>query len=448
MAKIIEMTQLSPTMSEGTIVKWTKKIGDEVGPGEIIAEVETDKAVMEMESFERGKLLAIIAEENSKVRVGLPVAIVGKEGEDVAVLIETAKSRLHSPSTSETKKEETLPTPVKMEVSESKKVEKPVEVKEEPQVPKVIPAIAHKAPVFVDRKRTDGRLLASPLAKSMALQYGIDLRNVEGSGPEGRIVKKDIEAYMQGAKSSSLSSGRSSIRKDEEIPINSMREVIAKRLTHSKQELPHFYLNLEFDAEPLVKLRTELNSSLVSFAQKRNIENADKLSLNDFILKACAFSLREVPSVNASWRGNYILQHGRIDIGVAVALEGGLITPYIRNADRKTVYDIGTEVKKLSNLAREKKLKPDEYTDGTFTVSNLGMFGISHFTAVINEPEAAILAVGGVIEKPVVKNGSIIAGKTMTVTLSCDHRVVDGALGAKFLSVFRDYIESPLLLMR
>lgn len=275
------------------------------------------------------------------------------------------------------------------------------------------------------------------MAKNLALQKGVDLGEVIGSGPGGRIIKRDVLAYQE---SGSVKKSTFVKRQDRKLELTGMRKTIASRLSHSTSTIPHFYLTLELDATPLDTLRNSYNKDL-------KLEGSSKISLNDLIIKACSLSLKEVPEVNSSWREDHILEHGRIDIGVAVSIEGGLITPYIRNADQKSVSEIGHEIKELASRARERKLKPAEYTDGTFTVSNLGMFGISSFTAVINEPEAAILAVGALVEKPVLKEGSIVVGKTLNVTLSCDHRVVDGATGARFLSSFRDYTEYPLRLL-
>lgn len=275
------------------------------------------------------------------------------------------------------------------------------------------------------------------MAKNLALQKGVDLGEVIGSGPGGRIIKRDVLAYQE---SGSVKKSTFVKRQDRKLEITGMRKTIASRLAHSTSTIPHFYLTLELDATPLDTLRNSYNKDL-------KLEGSSKISLNDLIIKACSLSLKEVPGVNSSWREDHILEHGRIDIGVAVSIEGGLITPYIRNADQKSVSEISREIKELASRARERKLKPAEYTDGTFTVSNLGMFGISSFTAVINEPEAAILAVGALVEKPVLKEGSIVVGKTLNVTLSCDHRVVDGATGARFLSSFRDYTEYPLRLL-
>lgn len=456
MAKIAEMTQLSPTMAEGKIVRWLKQKGDPVSPGEIIAEVETDKAVMEMEAFETGILLEILAPEGTLLPVGAPVAIIGKQGEDVSALVETAKKSIPA------KKESSItqgqaPTSTQNATSQSSTTSGANTVKnlttkasdassqntesngltthEERSLKTQIPFDSEDSPI---RSARGGRSIkASPLAKNLALQKGVDLGEVIGSGPGGRIIKRDVLAYQE---SGSVKKSTFVKRQDRKLEITGMRKTIASRLAHSTSTIPHFYLTLELDATPLDTLRNSYNKDL-------KLEGSSKTSLNDLIIKACSLSLKEVPEVNSSWREDHILEHGRIDIGVAVSIEGGLITPYIRNADQKSVSEIGREIKELASRARERKLKPAEYTDGTFTVSNLGMFGISSFTAVINEPEAAILAVGALVEKPVLKEGSIVVGKTLNVTLSCDHRVVDGATGARFLSSFRDYTEYPLRLL-
>ncbi|WP_061247371.1 dihydrolipoamide acetyltransferase family protein [Leptospira noguchii] len=440
MAKIAEMTQLSPTMAEGKIVRWIKQKGDPVSPGEIIAEVETDKAVMEMEAFETGTLLEILAPEGTLIPVGAPVAIIGKQGEDISTLVETAKKSIP------TKKENTIHTTSQSSTTSQNDTTQPssssskLTTEEQNKI--------YQSPAFSKEQTTSykhgsqatqtGRSGSiSPLAKNLALQKGVDIGEVTGSGPGGRIIKRDILSYQEsgGGKKGSFVK-----RHDRRLELTGMRKTIASRLSHSTSTIPHFYLTLELDANSLDSLRNSYNQDL-------KLEGPLKISLNDLIIKACSLSLKDVPEVNSSWREDHILEHGRIDIGVAVSIEGGLITPYIRNADQKSVSEISLEIKELASRARDRKLKPGEYTDGTFTVSNLGMFGISSFTAVINEPEAAILAVGALVKKPVLKEGNIVAGKTLSVTLSCDHRVVDGATGARFLSSFREYTERPLRLL-
>lgn len=452
MAKIAEMTQLSPTMAEGKIVRWIKQKGDPVSPGEIIAEVETDKAVMEMEAFETGTLLEILAPEGTLIPVGAPVAIIGKQGEDISTLVETAKKSIP------TKKENTVQTTSQSSTTSQSDTTQTSFGTEQNETTQSVPYSSkftteeqnkiYQSPTFSKEQTTSykhgsqttqtGRSgPISPLAKKLAFQKGVDLGEVIGSGPGGRIIKRDILSYQEsgGGKKGSFVK-----RHDRKLELTGMRKTIASRLSHSTTTIPHFYLTLELDANPLDSLRNSYNQDL-------KLEGPLKISLNDLIIKACSLSLKDVPEVNSSWKEDHILEHGRIDIGVAVSIEGGLITPYIRNADQKSVSEISLEIKELASRARERKLKPGEYTDGTFTVSNLGMFGISSFTAVINEPEAAILAVGALVKKPVLKEGNIVAGKTLSVTLSCDHRVVDGATGARFLSSFREYTERPLRLL-
>ncbi|MDI7189906.1 dihydrolipoamide acetyltransferase family protein [Leptospira santarosai] len=466
MAKIAEMTQLSPTMSEGKIVRWLKQKGDSVSPGEIIAEVETDKAVMEMEAFETGVLLEILAPEGSLLPVGAPVAIIGKSGEDVSTLVETAKKSIPakkegsvpnvnvsagtptstSPATSTAGPTVTSENVSSSDRQTSSEVSNVSDNKGEfPRANTTSAANRQstKTSYGSEESSTSSRgvhggspIKASPLAKNLAFQKGIDLGEVIGSGPGGRIIKRDVLSHQ------SSGDDRSSFvkRQDRKLELTGMRKTIASRLAHSASTIPHFYLTTELNAGPIEDLRNSINMDL-------GFNGQGKISVNDFILKACSYVLLQVPEINSSWRNDHILEHGRVDIGVAVSIEGGLVTPYVRNADRKTVLEISREIKGLASRARDRKLKPGEYTDGTFTVSNLGMFGVSSFTAVINEPEAAILAVGALVEKPVIKEGNIVAGKTLNVTLSCDHRVVDGATGARFLSLFRDLMEHPLRLL-
>ncbi|WP_061231080.1 dihydrolipoamide acetyltransferase family protein [Leptospira weilii] len=473
MAKIAEMTQLSPTMSEGKIVRWLKQKGDSVSPGEIIAEVETDKAIMEMEAFETGILLEILAPEGSLLPVGAPVAIIGKSGEDVSALVETAKKSVPPKKESPSAPNQTPNTPSSSATRQtsSSKGENPSSFAQvqsatpginnlETRTSDVLPQNVRNNDLSTTEEKSSGLkgssafgseepkhsslrsmrggrpIKASPLAKNLALQKGINLGEVIGSGPGGRIIKRDILSYQ------SVGGDRNSFvkRQDRKLELTGMRKTIASRLAHSTSTIPHFYLTTELDAGPIDDLRNSINRDL-------GLSGQGKVSVNDLILKACSYTLLQVPEVNSSWREDHILEHGRIDIGVAVSIEGGLITPYVRNAEEKSVLEISREIKELASRARDRKLKPGEYTDGTFTVSNLGMFGVSSFTAVINEPEAAILAVGALVAKPVLKAGSIVPGKILNVTLSCDHRVIDGATGARFLSLFRDLMEHPLRLL-
>ncbi|MDV6234918.1 dihydrolipoamide acetyltransferase family protein [Leptospira ellisii] len=469
MAKIAEMTQLSPTMSEGKIVRWLKQKGDAVSPGEIIAEVETDKAVMEMEAFETGIILEILAPEGTQLPVGAPVAVIGKSGEDVSALVETAKKSVPAkkeglPSSDRTPNvsSETSQTSYSQSGTSASSPASNANAGKNPatKTGNSLPQNSENGLSSNEKRSSEFRtssafgleeseipplksargarsIKASPLAKNLAIQKGVDLGEVIGSGPDGRIVKRDILAFGE---SGGDKRGSFVKRQDRKLEITGMRKTIASRLAHSTSTVPHFYLTMELDAGPISELRNSFNKDL-------GLEGHEKISVNDLILKACSNTLFLVPEVNSSWKEDHILQHGRIDVGVAVSIEGGLITPYVRDADQKSVLAISGEIKELASRARDRKLKPGEYTDGTFTVSNLGMYGISSFTAVINEPEAAILAVGALVEKPVLKGGNIVPGKILNVTLSCDHRVIDGATGARFLSIFRDFIEYPLRLL-
>lgn len=435
MAKIAEMTQLSPTMTEGTIVNWLKKVGDTVSPGEILAEVETDKAVMEMEAYDSGTLLAIVADAGSKVAVGLPVAIIGQANEDITKLLEESKKKIPQTSVSETK-------PVAVE-SSKEKIKEASQLKDEKQSQAKEGIKSHQENVF----SATGRILASPLAKSIALEKSIDLKKVQGSGPAGRILQKDVLAYFENPNINQKqisSKSQSRVREDLEKPISGMRKVIAERLTSSKINLPHFYLNMEIDASAIVSFREKFNLGLKEFSKEES--PSQKISINDCIVKAVALSLIKHPAVNASWQNDKIIEYGRIDIGIAVSIEDGLITPVLRNTNQMSLIGISQEIKSLAEQAKKRKLKPEQFTNSTFTISNLGMFGISFFTAIINEPESAILAVGAIEDKPVIKNGQVVAGKTMSLTLSCDHRVVDGAEGAKFLGSLKKFLENPELL--
>lgn len=435
MAKIAEMTQLSPTMTEGTIVNWLKKVGDTVSPGEILAEVETDKAVMEMEAYDSGTLLAIVANVGSKVAVGLPVAIIGQANEDIRKLLEESIQKVPQSSSNDTK-------PVATE-SLKEKIKEPSKDKEEKQSQAKEEIKLNQENVF----SATGRILASPLAKSIALEKSIDLKKVQGSGPAGRILQKDVLAYFENPNINHKqisSNSHFEVREDLAKPISGMRKVIAERLTSSKVNLPHFYLNLEIDASAIVSFREKFNIGLKEFS--KNDSSLQKISINDCIVKAVALSLNKHPAVNASWQNDKIIEYGRIDIGIAVSIEDGLITPVLRNTNQMSLIGISQEIKSLAEQAKKRKLKPEQFTNSTFTISNLGMFGISFFTAIINEPESAILAVGAIEDKPVVKNGQVVAGRTMSLTLSCDHRVVDGAEGAKFLGTLKKYLENPELL--
>ncbi|MFA5833309.1 MAG: pyruvate dehydrogenase complex dihydrolipoamide acetyltransferase [Bacteroidota bacterium] len=404
MATKMLMPKLSDTMEEGVILKWRKKEGESIKSGDILADIQSDKADMEQEAYDSGVILKLFAKEGEGVKVGAPLAIIGKAGEDIAALLAESSPVAPAP------KPETTPT-----------------VNAPSVAPAYIPAPA-PAPII----NADARVKASPLAKKIAQEKNIDLRTVAGSGPFGRIVKADVE----GKSGSSMPRKVLAPMQTKEIPLSMMRKTIAKRLLESKNTIPHFYLTIEMNMKRAMDFRSSFNDV-----------TGTKISYNDIVMKAVALALRENPKANSSFYPEKIVQHGRIDVSVAVAVDEGLITPVIRNTDQKTLLEISSETKELAKRAREGKLKPEEFTNGTFTVSNLGMYDIENFAAIINPPEGAILAIGSIIEKPVVENGQVVAGHTMKVTMSCDHRVVDGAIGAQFLQSFKKIIENPLLLV-
>ncbi|MHB1049878.1 MAG: pyruvate dehydrogenase complex dihydrolipoamide acetyltransferase [Bacteroidota bacterium] len=406
MATKMLMPKLSDTMEEGVILKWRKKEGDKVKTGEIIADIQSDKADMEQEAYDSGVLLKIFPKEGDGVKVGAPLVIIGKEGEDISVLLQESSPAPETP--------------------------KEPAVAQAPAVSPTPPPVVAEAPAPPETT-SSGRIKASPLAKKIAQDKNIDLRSITGSGPYGRIVKADV---LSPSGSAALQHKVLAPLETKEIPLSMMRKTIAKRLVESKSTIPHFYLTIEMNMRMAMEFRTSLAEL-----------TGTKISYNDMIVKAAALSLRENPKANSSYMGEKIVQHGRIDVSVAVAVDEGLITPVIRNADHKTLQEISTETKELAARAREGKLKPEEFTNGTFTISNLGMYDIENFAAIINPPEGAILAVGSIVQKPVIENGAVVAGNTMKVTLSCDHRVVDGAVGAEFLRSFKKMIENPLSLV-
>ncbi|HEY0967575.1 MAG TPA: pyruvate dehydrogenase complex dihydrolipoamide acetyltransferase [Opitutaceae bacterium] len=433
MAQIIEMPKLSDTMTVGTLVKWLKKEGDVVKSGQMLAEVETDKATMELECFFDGTLLKIFAPAGSQVALGAPLCAVGKPGETV----EAPKAPAAAPAAAP-KAEEAKQTP-------------PPAAAAPAAAPAPAPAAAAAAPAPAPVVNA-GRIRISPLAKKLAAEKGIDPSRVQGSGPSGRIVREDIlaaeksgsaKAGAPAAKGAPFAGGgltnKGPVQEERTVPVSTMRGVIAKRMVESTTTIPYIYLDIEIDAEPLLALRSQLNTGLEA--------QGVKLSVNDFVIKACAEALRKVPAVNSSWEGNQIRYFGAAHVAFAVALEDGLITPVVRDAHLKSVFQISTEAKALGKKAKEKKLTPADYTGGTFCVSNLGMMGIPKFTAIINPPNSAILAVGTTVTKPVVKNGQIVVGQTMTVTLSADHRAFDGAVAAQYLGALKQILELPALLL-
>lgn len=406
MAEIIRMPKLSDTMTDGVIIKWHKKIGDKVKAGEVLAEIETDKATMEFESFQEGILLYIGVEAGKTVPVDSILAILGKEGEDIEAL-KNEKSSSGATKTAE-----------KSEIKDLKIEDKNTTITSHSDV------------------SGDQRIKISPLAKKIAQEHQIDVQKIEGSAENGRIIRRDIEAFLE-QKTSSIRSNSTITRSlftDE--PLTSMRRTIARRLSESKQNAPHYYLMLELDMDQLVQERTQMNAV-----------SEVKISINDFIIKATALALLKHPKVNSSWLGDQIRYHQNVNIGVAVAVEDGLLVPVVRDADQKKIIQISLEVKGFAQKAKEKKLQAKDWENSTFTISNLGMMGIEAFTSIINTPDSAILSVGAILEKPVIKNGQIVIGHRMKVTLACDHRTVDGATGAAFLQTFKQYIEKPLLML-
>jgi pyruvate dehydrogenase E2 component (dihydrolipoamide acetyltransferase) len=427
MAEIVYMPKLSDTMTEGVVSEWTVKLGDEVSSGEVLAEIETDKATMEFESFYDGVLLHIGVEKGAAAPVNSILAIIGEKGEDVKkILAEAEKS---SPQIEK-------PEKVKEKSADSNHKEKEAEKSAPVMDPKSVPEPVTVHSRKMDMNETNGRVFASPLARKIAKERGIDLNTVSGTGEAGRIVKRDIdnyEPYVGAARNKKAHMGVESF-KDE--PVSQMRKTIAKRLAESKFTAPHFYLTLDIDMDNAISIRKSMNSM-----------DGIKVSFNDMVLKACGLALREHPKVNSSWLGDVIRVNDHVHIGVAVAVDEGLLVPVVRFADGKDIRDIGAEVKALAQKAKDKKLQPEEWEGNTFTISNLGMFGIEEFTAIINPPDSCIMAVGGIKETPVVKNGQVVAGNIMKITLSCDHRVVDGASGASFLNTFKEYMENPVSLL-
>ncbi|MFL6689425.1 MAG: pyruvate dehydrogenase complex dihydrolipoamide acetyltransferase [Alphaproteobacteria bacterium] len=471
MATNILMPALSPTMEEGKLSKWLVKEGDEVHSGDILAEIETDKATMEFEAVDEGRIAKILVPEGSEaVKVNQPIAVLLGEDEDASagtapsgpVDISSAMASIKDAVSKETGK-------ASQGVRSAAKQQIPQQVPPPGDSKTNTPAPADRGrgegegnakQIAPSEQKSNGRIFASPLAKRMAAQTGVDLATVRGSGPRGRIVKSDIEATQKSggkrvpavgaatvaAKSEAgvggiapLADAKLFFRPEdyEEIPHDSMRKSIARRLSSAKTLIPHYYLTIDCNIDRLLEARSRLNE------KSPKGDGAYKLSVNDFIVKACALALMRVPEVNSSWTETAMLRHKHADVGVAVALDFGLITPIVFHAEEKGLAQISNDVKSLAARARAKKLKPQEFEGGTFAISNLGMFGIREFTAVINPPHAAILAVGAGEQRPIVRNGKIESATLMTVTMSCDHRVVDGATGARFLQAFKGFIEEP-----
>lgn len=418
MAEIIYMPKLSDTMTDGVVAEWSKKVGDAVASGEVLAEIETDKATMEFESFYDGVLLHIGVEKGKAVPVNTLLAIIGKKGEDISALLASGASA--APAKEEKKEVAPTPTPV---------AEAPKAVAET--------KIVEAAPVSVPSSNANGRLVASPLAKKLAEEKGIDIHAVAGTGDGGRIVKRDIDHYTPYTPATqTFSAAPAGVESFTEVPNSQMRKAIAKTLSASKFSAPHFYLKMEVDMDNAIAARKAINS----------VEGV-KVSFNDMIIKAVAAALRKHPKVNADWMGESIRYNNHIHIGVAVAVEEGLVVPVVRFADTKGIAQLGSEIKDLAGRARDKKIKPEEMQGGTFAVSNLGMYGIEDFTSIINPPNGCILSVGQIKETPVVKNGQIVPGNVLKLSLSCDHRVVDGAVGSAFLQTLKQLIENPVMMI-
>ena len=432
MAKIIGLPKLSPTMEEGTLVSWVKKEGEAVDIDDLLAEVETDKATMEFRSFDKGVLLKILVPEGETLAPETPVAIIGEAGEDIAALIEEAAAKAPA-SAPAGGGDESAAAPTS-------------EAKAEAPAEKPASSVASGAPA--EKVHEDGRVLASPLVRRLAREQDIDLHYVPGSGPHGRIVKEDFESFVASGGASRSSAGASLgvgsagyVRQPPRVEkASQMRKTIARRLSESKREVPHFYLTIDLDARPMIEARKQINAALAA-------RDGGKVSFNDILIKAAALALREVPNANASWVDGAIHFHQVVDVSVAVAIPDGLVTPVVRDADRIGLADISAAVKDLAGRAKDKKLSPEEMSGGTFSISNLGMFGVESFSAVINPPEGMILAVGTLRDEPMVDGGQLVAGKKMKVTLSCDHRVVDGALGAQWLQAFQRFVEAPMSML-
>lgn len=420
------MPKLSDTMTEGTLISWSVKVGDEIEIGDVIAEIETDKASMEMEAFDEGVLAEILVQAGEKVPVGTALGILAEEGDDVSPAASTATADASAPAavTPAAKEAATAATPVAAVTSTS---------------------------------NSDGeRLRVSPLARKIAAEKGIDVSSIQGTGPGGRIIGADVEnpsatktvapssapTQAAPAKSAPAPAAISPVvaSEDKIIPLSGMRKIIAQRLLLSKQTIPHFYLHVELDAGPLMALRKQVNAQAEQ-------SHGNKFTFNDFVVKAMINACAKVPEVNASFNGDSVVQFANVGVSIAIAVADGLVTPVVKNAQDKSLLTISQEIKAMAVRARDNKLKPNEFDGGTITISNLGAWGIDSFDAIVNPPQAAIISVGGIIEKPVVKNGEIVPGMRMNIGMSCDHRVVDGAVAAGYLNEVKKLLEQPSLML-
>jgi len=414
---VVTMPRLSDTMEEGTVATWLKKVGDTVEEGDILAEIETDKATMEFESFQSGTLLEIGLKEGESAKVDELLAIIGPAGTDVSGVAANFSTTSAPAKTPEAPKAEIK--------ADATKKATPAKSETKTTAPTPTPVTEN------------GRVYVSPLAKKLAEEKGVNLTKIQGSGENGRIIKRDIENYEPAAGAAAVGKFVPSGQEDfDEVPNSQMRKAIAKSLTKSKFSAPHYYLAVEFDMDNAIDFRKQFNS----------IPDT-KISFNDIVVKACALALKQHPQVNSQWFDDKMRLNNHVHIGVAVAVPDGLVVPVVRFANEQSLPQIGADVKQLAGKARNKKLTPDEMSGSTFTVSNLGMFGIDYFTSIINQPNSAILSVGAIVQKPVVKNGEIIVGNTMKLTLACDHRTVDGATGAQFLQTLKGYIENPVTML-
>lgn len=417
MAEVIKMPKLSDTMEEGVIASWQKKVGDQVNSGDVLAEIESDKATMEFESFHEGTLLHVAVDAGKSAPVDGVIAIIGEKGEDVDAILKEAEKEAASAPKEE--KKESKPEPKKQDAPKAAAPAPRAETKAQPRP-------VEKAPA---KDEADDRTKISPLARRLAAETGVSLRSIRGTGENGRIVKRDVEK--------AAASLPPQIERSRDVEVTQMRKTIARRLSESKFTAPHFYLTIDLDMDRAIEARKAINESIAP----------EKISFNDLVIKAAAVALKDHPQVNAGWHGDFIRYNEHVHIGVAVAVEDGLLVPVVRHADGKTLTNISAEVRDYAKRAKSKKLQPEDWAGNTFTISNLGMFGIEEFTAIINPPDSCIMAIGGIRQEPVVKNGEVVPGNRMKVTLSCDHRVVDGASGAQFLQTFKNYIENPIVLL-
>ena len=430
----ITMPKLSDTMTDGTLVKWLKKENEQIKPGDVIAEVETDKATQELEAFEPGTVAKLMAKEGEKVPVGGLIVVLAKPGEDVAAIAKAAGGNAAAASATPKPAEAkpATPTPVAAPVAAAVPVAAPV-------------AAATPAPEATPPADASRPARSSPLARKIAAEKGIDINSLQGTGPDGRIIKRDVLAAGTGAVNAvAATAGKTSAPapmaaklEAKTIALSNMRQTIARRLLQAKQTVPHFYVSIDVVMDALLELRKAANEQLAP----------TKLTVTDFIARGVARAVVQVPGVNASFTDTAIIQHGSVNLGIAVAIEDGLVVPVIRDAQSKGIRQMSEEIKQLAQLARSRKLKADQMTGSTITISNLGMYGIREFQAIINPPEAAILAIGGTEARPIVKNGQVVPAQVMTISLSADHRVIDGALGAEFLSKLKTILENPLAML-